>query len=48
MNGGRFELSFRCMFVVVLAVLIYELIGGRGRDVSVLFEYLARLGESLP
>jgi len=48
MSNGRFELSFRCMFVVVLAVLIYELIVGRGRDVSVLLEYLARLGESLP
>ena len=48
MNNGHLELSFRCMFVVVLAVLVYELIVGRGRDVSVLLEYLARLGESLP
>lgn len=48
MNGGRFELSFRCVFVVVLALLVYELIVARGRDISVLLEYLARLGESLP
>ncbi len=48
MNGGKFELSFRCLLIIVVSLLLYELVIGRGRDVSVLLEYLARLGESLP
>jgi len=48
MNSGRVELSVRCILLILLALLLYELVVGRGRDVSMLLDFIGRYSSLSP
>jgi hypothetical protein len=42
MDSGRVEFSVRCILLILLALLLYELVVGGGRDMSVLLDFIGR------